>query len=223
MNFRAALTLYSEYEQLVREAGAPVADMLAPPHRDPAAAIAHALPGCTLPDDLVAWWAWHDGTVPRQTPHGPGWFPVAVGAGWAFRSLEGTLAERQRWLQTAELSAEPPELPAEAFWPTSWLPIVGSEHSYLAADLAEATKDRTRISYVERETLAAHAPDVAERWSEVVGWWVRLLQLGATTWSPTAGTWVTDETLVPDDLRGNPVAYAVIGPRDPRFDSRSPY
>lgn len=60
-------------------------------------------------------------------------------------------------------------------------------------------------------------------WAEIVGWWVELLQAGATRWHAPTHTWITDKDLVPESLLGNPVAYDVTTERDPRFSSRSPY
>jgi cell wall assembly regulator SMI1 len=224
MSVESALAVYQEYEELARAAGATLAQILAPGHPDPAAALDAALPGFTLPDDLIAWWMWHDGTIPSPSPAGPWWFTEAVGVGWSFRSLEGALARRRDWLETADMAAEPPELPAEAFWPPTWLPVVSDQNSELAVDLARTDQHRGPIFFPERETLGGYAAQVTEHWTEVVGWWVTLLRVGATTWDPQFQTWVTDRELVPDELRGNPVAYSArLGDRDPRFNNRSPY
>lgn len=111
----------------------------------------------------MAWWSWHDGTVPKPSPHGLTWLRDAVGVGWSFRSLAGTLADREAWLRVAERAAEPPDLPAEMFWPDSWLPIVGDQNSYLAADMSTSSRSGATIYYKERETLAAHAPPITTR------------------------------------------------------------
>src|SRR4051812_44515036 len=87
MTYEAAMATYEEFGALLAASGAPVAHTLHPPHPDPAAAVERAIPGHTLPDELVAWWAWHDGTGWVPGSAGP-WRPDIGPGGGCFRPLD---------------------------------------------------------------------------------------------------------------------------------------
>ena len=210
----AALEQYQAFEEQLRRHAPEVAASLAAPHPDPAAAVADAFPGLVLPVDLVAWWSWHDGiTGPRG--YGPPFGPYVN-----FLSLARTLARWRDMLEGARMVAEPPELPADSFWPATWMPVIGHQGFSLAVDLAPTAR-REGVIFKEVDVMSYSAPEIARDLTEVVNWWTILLRTGATIRQqhPSGGVlWVTDRSLVPVDLRGNPVAYSDLeGPRDPRF------
>lgn len=203
MDVESALATYRKFEELLRAAGTPLADQMAPPHRAPQDALNDALPGSVLPHELSAWWGWHNGATAVA-----GWdFPL-TGTGWAFLSLEAALERREYYLEIAASIAEP-DLPAERFWPPSWLPIVSGQDATLALDLAAATSDHSPIYFVHSASMADNSPLASHSWPEIVQWWCTLLQAGATRWDPTVGVgqWATAESLVPTELLGNPIAY----------------
>jgi len=213
--FDAALEQYRAYEDQLRAHAPDVAARLAPPHPDPAAAVADAFPDLVLPDELVAWWSWHDGMTPPA-----GYAAPEIAPSWHFFSMDGALREWRLEREIARRVAEPPEMPAEHFWPASWMPVLSNRGVALAADLAPAPP-RPGVILKERETMGYNSPVIAHGLPEVVEWWTRLLAIEATTWHavPSAsGHWVTDRSRVPADLLGNPAAYIDLqGPRDPRF------
>lgn len=214
MPFDEALQHYHTYEDQLRVHAPHVVERLAPPHPDPAAAVAAVLPGLVLPDELVAWWSWHDGMTP------PVGYAPALGPSLRFFSLQRALKEWRECCEMAQVVAEPPEMPAEFFWPVSFMPVMGNERVMLSVDLSPRAP-RAGVIYKESDVMAHHSPVIAGGLAEVVSWWTRLLTLGATTWqslSSGSGYWVTDRSRVPDDLLGNPAAYIDLqGPRDPRF------
>lgn len=211
----AALEQYQAFEEQLRVYAPEVADRLAPPHPDPAGAVADACPGLVLPADLVAWWSRHDGMRP---PEG---FAPRLGASFLFYSIRWALRDWRQWCETAQSVAEPPDMPADHFWPDTWMPVLGREGIDLAIDLG-LDPPRTGVIYKASDVMSYNAPVIAGGLPEVVAWWTRLLAVGATRWEPQpsgSGSWVTDQSLVPADLRGNPVAYGMDGPFDPRFQS----
>lgn len=198
--FDEALAVFREYEELMRAAGSPLPDLLAPPHPDPAGAFAPFFPGLTLPDELIAWWSWHDGpstSAPASALMGLAHIPLSVET-----VIAGTLICRR----SAEIAAEPPEMPAEDFWSPTWLPALYSQDVYLAVELADRG-NRGSVRFVQREVMGRNAPVVASGITEVVGWWSTMLRAGAMRWDPNSvAGWVADVQLVPTHLRGNPIA-----------------
>jgi cell wall assembly regulator SMI1 len=203
--FGAATAVYEEYEELVRAAAPGFVDQLLPPHPDPVGAVAAAFPGLELPEELAAWWAWHDGTI---TTNGFS-YPVG-GSNLCFRSLGQSLREWRSELEVAEFAAEPPDMPAEDFWPPAWIPVLFTQDLAVAVDLADPPK-RSGVLYRRRWIMSDSVPTVADDFPQLVEWWSTLLRIGATTWNPADEEWVTDEALVPDDLRHNPLAYEPLG------------
>jgi cell wall assembly regulator SMI1 len=211
------MAVYEEYEDLVATVAPEVVEQLAPPHPDPAAAVADQMPGLELPGALAAWWSWHNGTTASA---GLG-LPIG-GSNLAFRSLEQTLDLWRMELDIARHCAEP-DMPAQHFWPPAWIPVLADQDVSLAVDLA-APRRPGSVVFRERDMMAYNAPIGAHDLTQVVEWWSSLLRIGATTWDPdrrwagAAGAWVTDEALVPDALRGNLIAYTPLsGERAPQF------
>ncbi|MBO3085967.1 SMI1/KNR4 family protein [Cellulomonas fengjieae] len=215
-----ALAIYQEYEDLVRAAGSQLADQFAPPHPDPVGAFSTAFPGLDLPDELATWWAWHDGITQSLGIGAP-----IGGSNMLFRSMAQTIDLRRMELDIAEEAAEPPDITAELIWPHTWIPVLATQDSTFAIELAP--RGRGTVLFRDGREMGRNAPTAAQSWPVVVQWWSTLLRIGATRWDATAlrhGRWVTDEKMVPDELKGNPLAYSPHPSRyAPQFHPLFPY
>lgn len=121
-------------EGRLREFGAPAVAAFRPGATPDVVRTVLAGEGLAAPDDLVAWWEWHDGVEGPVVPHGPGVVERPESTlvdGWHLISLADAVRIR-RWTldDYAELGA-PDAVPAD------WIPVlhfVGTP--YLAADTA---------------------------------------------------------------------------------------
>jgi len=105
--------------------GAPVSDLLAP-GLEPAQVRESLDRWRAVPDDLIAWFEWHDGSRPGV----PAW-QLAPSA-WSQFSLADVIAEHDVALQVAEDLVGWAD---EGFgWSDSWIPFIGIREDVLAID-----------------------------------------------------------------------------------------
>ena len=129
----AALSgLLAELEERLRRWRAPIVEAFRP-----GASAAHArsvlgAEGLAAPDDVVAWWGWHDGIEGIDVVEGPGLVETpenTLVAGWHVLSLADAVRIR-RWTL-----ADYAQLGAPDIVPASWIPLLHFTGSpYLAAD-----------------------------------------------------------------------------------------
>lgn len=85
-----------------------------------------------MPDDIVAWWSWHDGVEGPVVRTGPGIVQRpenAIGAGWYVMSLDDALRIR-RWIR-----ADYAQLGLPDAVPGSWIPLLHyTGTAFLAGD-----------------------------------------------------------------------------------------
>ncbi len=178
--------LLAELEARWLELGVPV-DRVLNPGADPVAVertLCDALGAA--PPQLVAWFAWHDGS-----PWEAQWEAAPLGR--PLLSLQHGLDRRQELLLSNR-----PETTDEGYpmpqWRPSWLPIGDASSSdYTAVD--GVTGEMLEVDYWDPEfvTTVAFTLDLAVRH------WLRVLDTGLYRWQD--GKWTSGWQALPDDLR----------------------
>jgi hypothetical protein len=118
-------------EAALRKFGAPIVENFRP-GADPAyVRETLAAEGLAAPDDLIAWWGWHDGT---SAPRGTGTDPEATLVGpWTMPTLEHTIRHRREMIAIDRDVSDEPRLPE------TWLPVAMSNDSDLCADTSASS------------------------------------------------------------------------------------
>ena len=179
----------ADLEREWRLQGAPVAEKAAPGLTDAQIDVLMAPVGIDLPDELRAWWRWHNGLVEDGTDYGfgPTFDFGSVGPGaWQLISLEEAIDRYQCESRSAQWPGDP--IAGEFYWRDSWFPFAAASQDVLFLDTAEATSDvcapvRFRASENWRYWDVPQAPSLADG----VGMWVRALREGYFVWDPDAG------------------------------------
>jgi hypothetical protein len=116
--------LLDELERRLRAFGAPIVDAFAPGLPVDEVRTVLDAEGLRAPDDVVAWWGWHNGAVLSDVP------PVLSGPGVYLRS-ENTLVEDWHVLSLGEATrthrwfrADYAEAGAADLLPAGWFPIL---------------------------------------------------------------------------------------------------
>ena len=132
----ALSSLLAALDGRLREFGAPAVAALRPGATPDVVRTVLAREGLAAPDDLVAWWGWHDGVEGPVVPDGPGVVERPESTlvdGWHLISLADAVRIR-RWTL-----ADYAQLGAPDTVPASWIPVLHFTGApYLAADTAES-------------------------------------------------------------------------------------
>ena len=156
----------------------------------------------TLPDEAVAWFAWHDG---GETDAGSG---PPIGASFMeFFTLDWAI-NTYRW--KAEFAAETAFrytcTKAEAGWDPAWFPLfAGSNGTTAAIDCSVGPGQAAPIRMVGKGDEDPERIDF-DSLSDLLAGWIRLYRVGAYEWCD--GTWQVDRLSVDWDVVGrrmNPV------------------
>jgi hypothetical protein len=179
------------FEQRLRAVGAPVAQVLAP--GIPEERVREVLEplGMDPPQELVAWYAWHDGLT-TPTPHWPG---EALLMAWHPYSLEQALAEyhsRDRGEETWQ-------------WQPTWWPLAkdgGPQRVAVHCTPPQGVHATVRVVEPAAGLFAADDVPPVTGLAQVVTWWTEAIDTGAYTFVPEAGAWdIPDRNLIPPERR----------------------
>lgn len=126
--------LLTELEVRLRGWGAPITTAFRPGAPPDLIRSVLAGEGLAAPDDIVAWWSWHDGAEGAELPEGPGIDErpehILVDS-WYVVSLAEAIRIR-RWIR-----ADYARIGAPAVVPHSWIPVLNfTGPPFLAADTA---------------------------------------------------------------------------------------
>lgn len=186
-----------DLEDAWRRAGVPVDDMYAPgiPGDETRSTLSKA--GMAAPDEVIEWFAWHDGAVkPRVgiTPLGP--------TGWTALSLREALKTRDSQAEGADYAVEHinPNTAPSYWWADTWLPIAeDGGQGVLAIDLLEGS-DTCAVRYViwSNDKFRSVREDSL---ADLLNVWLAILRLGGWAWSTELGHWTGEYTAIPMDLR----------------------
>lgn len=183
--------LLGELEAQWRRQKAPIAEVLAP-----GLSPAHAQRmtdeiGLRLPVEIQTWFAWHNGvTVPDRGSPSP---EVDLGRGWRFLSIQQAVETYRSWLAAAQRAADSSsDLPADHWWPPSWLPLSHLDHGYvLVVDCDAPNGAVTPVRTVAWEDLDFHRIRTPS-FTDAVAVWVQLLQRDLWSYNPTTKFWELD-------------------------------
>lgn len=146
------------------------------------------------PIELYEWFQWHNGS--REVPGR--WGAEMVGPGfWTLFSLEDSLADRARWMETWPPGSEMP-------WDPSWLPIAGGgQQNRLAILLRTSTTDHAHVGFwAMGNGQDVDAMQTAERsLADVVTTWLRALRERYVWWDETHQAWDMDGTATRPEFR----------------------
>jgi hypothetical protein len=163
-----------------RREGAAIANSLAPGRDAAETAREASAAGLVLPDCLVVWWSWHDGTDPRATHGRRRW----TGTSFDLLSLDEALTLREQLL--ADYGTSMTKDPRQA-WRPEWMPFAGSWDNALFVDTSE------KLPYTPVRLFNAEWDAVdrvrAFTLTEVAEAWLHMLERPWTRWVPEAGAW----------------------------------
>jgi hypothetical protein len=177
--------LLREFEAELREYGVPVDETLAP-GADPVVVRARFdAAGLDVPNELVEWFAWHDGPADLTNPY--------VLPGIAVDSLERTLRSR------ASLEMSPMFGDGEFQWRPEWLQFAGDDNG-LAMRLGG---DRSAPPLVR--SLGFELPNTDPDFTDTqvvslctpVTIWMDDVRTGARVWDPSIRRWRAGPALLP--------------------------
>ena len=184
-------------EEAWRRAGVPVDEMYAPGLDAEETRSILAASGLAVPDEVVEWFAWHNGCViPRvgTTPLGP-----TSSTAYSLREALKTRSERAEQAEYAIEDLDPETDPSD-WWDPTWLPIAeDGGQGVFAVELREHS-DRCPVRYVQWSDSSFR--DVREdSLADLVDVWLAILELDGWTWSTELGHWTGVYAEIPLDLR----------------------
>ena len=183
--------LLIEFEVELRKQGVPVDRYLQPGAPPEVVRASFAAAGLVAPDEVVAWFGWHDGRVLLQDDPAQYVLP-----NFEFQSLQMTFAWRDKWI---------PEWGTDEWqWHPEWTPIsTGHPQFTVKADGDPAHPPLVRCidpelgwgtqpNYTDHQVVSLCTP---------VTWWIEFLRNGEYQWVPEHRKWERG-TSKEDSLRG---------------------
>jgi len=168
--------LLDRFASTTARLGAPIEDYLNPGISEAEIEDSLGKVGLVPPDELVAWWGWHNGTAPGRN------LPLSLD----LRSLEISLELYRRQIFG----------PNQWEWQRSWIPIVGNDPAGIAIDCS-APRDRPPLVRPVNGSIGTH-PDDSDRQAvslcTVVTWWLLARENGWTYVSADKNFWDVDRS-----------------------------
>lgn len=158
--------------------GMPVARVAAPGVDRETITNAGASLGLAVPDEVVAWFGWHNGVV--QEPRPKSRERILVGR-WELTSLEEAVAEYEERRRLAQDEVEPP-WSIDDFWPAHFFPLsLATSSDTLAVDCSGPSDEPAAVYVIAWDTglpatrrgpVAASVTELAELFHQVLcgGW-----------------------------------------------------
>jgi hypothetical protein len=182
MSRAACASALEAIEGHFRRLRAPVLDYLAPGLTDAEMDALTEAHGFLLPDDVRAWWAWHNGVLQGgRTPVHPGRCRLTIQFGGPMASLGQALADRVKWLEAEQQHGADDMLP---LWTPTWLQLTTFQDSW-AVDMG----DDYAGSRVFAASTHAGYPRLADTLQELLERWLGFLDSGLIVWRPDSGSW----------------------------------
>lgn len=168
--------LLAELEATWQEAGAQIADVLAPGLSDGQIDELMAPTGLRLPDEARRWWGWHNG-VTEKARHG--W---DIGRQILFFSLSEALEDFGELFGGGGESA-----------PATWLPWVRAAGGWVAIDCGQPD-----IAPVYRVDVESGMFGAADSMGEAVSLWIEMYKSGGWSLNPNGWGWDLDLERAPE-------------------------
>jgi hypothetical protein len=186
------LTLLDELERELDRQGSPFSSLAEPPVAPWRIDEAEERVGFPFPDELRAWWMWHDGV--RYQRGSPAAHEIGVG-GFEPYSLERTMAE---WVVWSQESIFREDSTAEFTFLKSWLPFAGSDqYKRLNAKLDLSSPERLVMGVVEMPWEGEFGRTVDVAFPDLIEGWIGYLQAGHVRWNAEEGYWQVTMPPVP--------------------------
>jgi hypothetical protein len=188
MSRAACASALEEIEGHFRRMGAPVLDYLLPGLTDAEMDALTEPHGFHLPDDVRAWWAWHNGALahlPESSGHIRGFQPshrwLTIQSGGPMASLDWALADRLELLRVEQQEGVAGQLP---IWSPTWLKLTTFQYSWAVDMGADLAGSRVFVAY-----SYDGYPERSNTLQELLERWADFLQDGLIVWRPDPGCW----------------------------------
>ncbi|MCI0159380.1 hypothetical protein KNO15_21980 [Leifsonia shinshuensis] len=182
--------LLDELARCAADAGAPLDDVLQPGLSRQQVLDGLGELGLPAPDELVAWWGWHNGSRPD----------LIGGQGLALNSLEYAIATYPRdSLGTGEFS-----------WNPAYVTVLGpGSYGVSVSTAANASPPAVRATESGQGTEPDRVDNQAISLCTVVTWWITARRNGWITWQNFGdyGSWVADIDHYPAEWRVTGLAH----------------
>ncbi|QGG94950.1 SMI1/KNR4 family protein [Actinomarinicola tropica] len=148
--------------------------------------------GYEVADEVVTWFSWRGGVAHVNRRVGPAFEPVGA---------HETLPVRTMNLELFNSLRDEGDLPPEAVWRPSWVPVVHFLHGgYLAADLAAG--DPTTATVWRHDDVTPLPYQVAPSLETMVDGWIELIAGGFWLPQPENSAWGLGRYPLPEHLAG---------------------
>ena len=182
--------LLQEFEQRLRDLGAPVVRYWRPGATDAVlASVEHEI-GFRLPAEMATWWRWHDGLEPaagaeRADWIGPGFEPMSIAQALTQFRLARDIAAR------VGTSIRP----ADWWWDPGWLPLVHLPAGWIVGECTEHPRKTTPLRVIEPATFdtGAFRHPVGESLGDLVAAWTKAIDRGAWFLGDEGWEWRGDD------------------------------
>lgn len=182
--------LLDELARCAADAGAPLHDVLQPGLSRQQVVDGLGQLGLAAPEELVAWWGWHNGSRPG----------LIGGQGMALNSLEYALAIYPHdALGTGEFS-----------WNPAYVTLLGPGSYGVSVSTAQSlTPPAVRGTESGAGTEPGRVDNQAISLCTVVTWWITARRNGWITWQDFGGfgSWLPDINLYPGEWRATGLAH----------------
>ena len=143
-----------------------------------------------LPVELVVFYSWHNGFAMTPVP-----MPFAP------QSLQYAMKRTRERRLEVEAVAEDLDWDPDVIWPRTWLLIGGGYYVGTVVECDVPYGEEAPVLFPIPTEPGPYPQVVASSFTQVVAWWVELLDNGCYGYDPVTGRPTCDESRLPEDLR----------------------